>query len=88
MTICGRSATCGLWGSILEITVWERDPFDVQTTAAELERHGVEPVVLTQVAPETSLTDADPSVRAAGIDHLRYCIDVAVSLASISTLTK
>ena len=67
---------------ILEITVWERDPFDVQAIASELERHGVEPVVLTQVAPETSLTDADPSVRAAGVDHLRYCIDVAVSLGA------
>ena len=67
---------------ILEITVWERDPFDVRAIASELERHGVEPVVLTSVTPETSLTHPDASVRAAGIDHLKYCVDVEDSLVS------
>ena len=62
---------------ILEISVWDRDPFDIEAVASEFRRHGLEPVVLTQVQPESSLTDHDPSVRAAGVDHLRFCIDVA-----------
>jgi D-psicose/D-tagatose/L-ribulose 3-epimerase len=67
---------------IVEITVWERDLFDVQAAASEFKRQGVEPVVLTQVRPESSLTDTDAAVRAAGIDHLRYCIDVAETLGA------
>lgn len=67
---------------ILEISVWDRDPFDVQTVASEFKRHGLEPVVLTQVQPESSLTDPDAAVRAAGIDHLRYCIDAAEALGA------
>ena len=67
---------------VLEITVWERDPFDVNAVASEIKRHGVEPVVLTQVSPESSLTDTDASVRAAGIDHLKYCVDVAEAIGA------
>ncbi len=76
----GRVRSLGF--DILEITVWDRDPFDVQAVASELRAHDVEPVVLTQVTPESSLTDPDAAVRAAGVDHLRYCVDVAESLGA------
>ena len=67
---------------ILEISVWDRDPFDIEAVASEFKRHSLEPVVLTQVQPESSLTDHDAAVRAAGVDHLRYCIDVAETLGA------
>ena len=78
--VIGRVKSLGF--DILEITVWERDPFDVDAVAKEIKRQGVEPVILTQVSPEMSLTDTDTSVRAAGVDHLKYCVDVAEALGA------
>ena len=64
----------------LEIVVWEREPFDVELLAEEFRRHNLEANVSTSQTTETDLTDPDPAVRARGVAHLKYCVDVVESL--------
>src|SRR5262249_26062367 len=67
---------------ILEIPVWETCPFDLKVVTEELRRHEVVPSVAVYQTPERDLTDADPAVRARGVDYLRHCVEVAAAIGA------
>ena len=67
---------------VLEIHVWHKDQFDVARVAETARREHVECVVGTAMSLEADLAHPDASARAAGLNHLKYCIDVAEQLGA------
>jgi D-psicose/D-tagatose/L-ribulose 3-epimerase len=78
--LIGHARSLGF--DILEIPVWEINPFDVAAVATALHEHRVVATVSTSQTPDRDLTDPDPAVRSRGVAHLRYCVEVAAALGA------
>ncbi|MHB0878941.1 MAG: sugar phosphate isomerase/epimerase family protein [Anaerolineae bacterium] len=79
----GLFAKVAAMGSdVLEVPVWGPDQFDVERAAELARQYGVECVVGADMTDEADLAHPDAGVRRAGVERLKYCIDVAERLGA------
>jgi D-psicose/D-tagatose/L-ribulose 3-epimerase len=66
----------------IEIPVLNHDGFDTAAMAALLKLKGLTPIVSTALPEGRDLIHPNPEFRQAGLDFLRYCVDVAVQIGA------
>lgn len=75
-----RAAAAGFDG--VEISLVSGPQFDWQRMRSELERLGLSVFASTGLSPATDITSADASVRAAGVEYLKRCLESASRVGS------
>ena len=78
--LIGRAAEAGYDGA--ELPLLQPDTLDVRRLKAALDEHGLRATCGTGLTPQTDITHPDAEVRAAGLTHLRRCLEVAAALES------
>ncbi len=78
--IFDRVKTAGF--DVAELPLLNPRIMDFSSLAVGLEQAGLLPSCGTGLGPETDITSPDQSIRAAGIDHLRACLEGAARLGS------
>jgi D-psicose/D-tagatose/L-ribulose 3-epimerase len=75
-----RVADLGL--DFIEIPLMDIDDVHAGPIRKRLDAAGIDVVTSTVLGPGTDITSADPSVRTAGVEYLRRCVDVTAELGA------
>lgn len=75
-----RARDCGFDG--VEISLYAGPGLDWQRVRAELDRLGLGVLASTGLGPQTDVTSPDASVRAAGVEFLKRCLETAARVGS------
>ncbi|MGC9397526.1 MAG: sugar phosphate isomerase/epimerase family protein [Anaerolineae bacterium] len=75
-----RAAAAGYDGA--ELPLLRPEALDFTALKATLDAQGLRATCGTGLGPQTDITHPDPTVRAAGVAHLRACLEGAATLGS------
>jgi len=66
----------------VEIPVFEGDAAHFKTIGAELKKNGLAATSVTVMTPEANPISPDPTVRKAGLDRLKWAVDMNVAMGA------
>lgn len=79
-SVFGKVAAAGYDGAEISLVAGAR--LDASTMSKAAEDSGIAIVCSTGLTPELDISSSEPGVRAAGMEHLRRCLDQAADLGS------